>query len=122
MVVGGGLRASSCRGRLSIPSSPPLPPRSHPPNSQRFNAWIDAQRAASPQTGLAVYPEGHRSVRDEPLPLKRGMLYYAFSRKLPVQARGWGSGGVGGGWGWAGAEGGAVACWLLANPPRPSPH
>lgn len=28
----------------------------HPP-PQRFNAWIDEQRAGSPQTGLAVYPE-----------------------------------------------------------------
>jgi hypothetical protein len=52
---------------------------------QRFNNWIDQQRAASPQTGLSVYPEGHRSTLGEPLPLKRGMLHYAFSRKLPVQ-------------------------------------
>lgn len=32
-----------------------------------------------------MYPEGHRSTLGESLPLKRGMLYYAFSRKLPVQ-------------------------------------
>lgn len=30
---------------------------------QRFNRWIDEQRAASPQTGLSVYPEGHRSLQ-----------------------------------------------------------
>jgi hypothetical protein len=52
---------------------------------QKFNQWIDQQLADSPQTGLSVYPEGHRSTLGESLPLKRGMLYYAFSRKLPVQ-------------------------------------
>lgn len=35
--------------------------------------------------------QGHRSTLGEPLPLKRGMLHYAYSRKLPVQVRccGW---------------------------------
>lgn len=28
---------------------------------------------------------GHRSTRGEPLPLRRGMLHYAYSRRLPVQ-------------------------------------
>lgn len=28
---------------------------------------------------------GHRNTRGTPLPLKRGMLYYAYSRQLPVQ-------------------------------------
>ena len=32
-----------------------------------------------------MYPEGHRSTLGESLPLKRGMLHYAYSRKLPVQ-------------------------------------
>ena len=32
-----------------------------------------------------MYPEGHRSTRGESLPLKRGMLHYAHSRKMPVQ-------------------------------------
>lgn len=54
-------------------------------NKEKFNRWIDEQRALSPQTGLSVYPEGHRSTAGTPLPLKRGMLYYAHSRKLPVQ-------------------------------------
>ncbi|KAL4452524.1 hypothetical protein ABPG75_008186 [Micractinium tetrahymenae] len=54
-------------------------------DKEKFNRWIDEQRAASPQTGLSVYPEGHRSLQDVSLPLKRGMLYYAHSRKLPVQ-------------------------------------
>eukprot|EP00887_Chlorella_sp_A99_P002768 scaffold6.g2768.t1 len=31
-----------------------------------------------------VYPEGKRSLRSTSLPLKRGMLRYAFSRRLPV--------------------------------------
>ena len=33
------------------------------------------------------YPEGHRSLLDEPLPLKTGMLKYAYSRRMPVQVR-----------------------------------
>ena len=52
---------------------------------QAFNKWIDEQLDSSPQPGLSVYPEGHRSTHGESLPLKRGMLYYAYSRKLPVQ-------------------------------------
>lgn len=76
------LRASRHATALLPPQTP------HPPLAQRFNAWIDGQRAASPQTGLAVYPEGHRSTMGESLPLKRGMLYYAFTRKLPVQVGG----------------------------------
>lgn len=52
---------------------------------QAFNKWIDSQFANSPQTGLAIYPEGHRSTHGESLPLKRGMLKYAYTRKLPVQ-------------------------------------
>jgi 1-acyl-sn-glycerol-3-phosphate acyltransferase len=54
-------------------------------NKARFNAWIDRSFANSPQTGLAVYPEGHRSTNGESLPLKRGMLHYAYDRKLPTQ-------------------------------------
>jgi len=52
---------------------------------QGFNRRIDKEFDASPQTGLAIYPEGHRSTDGESLPLKRGMLHYAFSRRLPVQ-------------------------------------
>ncbi|GAB4824112.1 hypothetical protein N2152v2_011158 [Parachlorella kessleri] len=50
-----------------------------------FNKWIDRKLAESTQTALTVYPEGHRSTRGQSLPLKRGMLHYAFSRKMPVQ-------------------------------------
>lgn len=50
-----------------------------------FNNWIDTQFDNSPQTALAVYPEGHRSTKGKSLPLKRGMLKYAYTRKLPVQ-------------------------------------
>lgn len=52
---------------------------------QGFNNWIDTQFDNSPQTALAVYPEGHRSTKGKSLPLKRGMLKYAYTRKLPVQ-------------------------------------
>lgn len=54
-------------------------------DKDKFNRWIDKQLAQSPQAALAVYPEGHRSTHGESLPLKRGMLHYAFSRKMPVQ-------------------------------------
>jgi hypothetical protein len=50
-----------------------------------FNAWIDEEWEKSTQTALGVYPEGHRSTTGESLPLKRGMLHYAYDRKLPVQ-------------------------------------
>lgn len=36
---------------------------SAPPLLQKFNRWIDEQRAASPQPGLSVYPEGERAWR-----------------------------------------------------------
>ena len=92
---GGGLWLPSRSGRQSGAtcsrcrcSSHPLavlPARHLPTLTQKFNNWIDEQRAASPQPGLSVYPEGHRSTLGESLPLKRGMLHYAYSRKLPVQ-------------------------------------
>ncbi len=50
-----------------------------------FNAWIDREWDRSTQTALGVYPEGHRSTTGKSLPLKRGMLHYAFDRKIPVQ-------------------------------------
>ena len=52
---------------------------------QAFNNWIDEQFEDSPQPALSIYPEGHRSTDGASLPLKRGMLHYAFSRGLPVQ-------------------------------------
>lgn len=51
----------------------------------KFNAWIDKEIAKSQQSAIAVYPEGHRSTLSESLPLKRGMLRYAYERKMPVQ-------------------------------------
>lgn len=54
-------------------------------DKEAFNRWIDKHLEDSPQAGVLVYPEGHRSTKPHPLPLKRGMLYYAYSRKLPVQ-------------------------------------
>lgn len=52
---------------------------------EAFNAMIEAKMRGSPVDGLIVYPEGHRSTRPKPLPLKKGMLQFAWSRKLPVQ-------------------------------------
>lgn len=52
---------------------------------QKFNKWIDQEWEKSPQTALGIYPEGHRSTDGKSLPLKRGMLHYAYDRKIPVQ-------------------------------------
>lgn len=54
-------------------------------NKDKFNKWLDYKQKISPLEGMTVYPEGHRSVRPKSLPLKRGMLYYAYSRKLNCQ-------------------------------------
>ncbi|EFJ41206.1 hypothetical protein VOLCADRAFT_98874 [Volvox carteri f. nagariensis] len=52
---------------------------------QAFNVWLDATLRKSTVPGLLVYPEGHRSLKPRSLPLKRGMLHFAFSRHLAVQ-------------------------------------
>lgn len=55
-------------------------------DTEKFNRWLDTELAkGGPQTNLLVYPEGKRSQQTASLPLKRGMLRYAFTRKLPVQ-------------------------------------
>jgi len=54
-------------------------------DKEKFNEWLDNKINSSPIPGMLVYPEGHRSLADKSLPLKRGMLYYAHSRKFPVQ-------------------------------------
>lgn len=50
-----------------------------------FNQMIESKIKASPVDGLIVYPEGHRSTNPKPLPLKKGMLQFAWSRSMPVQ-------------------------------------
>lgn len=50
-----------------------------------FNEWLEKRVTNSPLPGLVVYPEGHRSLKPESLPLKRGMLHFVYSRKWPVQ-------------------------------------
>lgn len=54
-------------------------------DTEKFNRWLDSELSEGPQNSLLVYPEGTRSLKTQSLPLKRGMLRYAFSRKLPVQ-------------------------------------
>jgi hypothetical protein len=54
-------------------------------NKKKFNQWIDTEWDKSTQTALGVYPEGHRSTTGKSLPLKRGMLHYAYDRQIPVQ-------------------------------------
>ena len=50
-----------------------------------FYRWLDREFERCPLDGLIVYAEGHRSQADRPLPLKAGMVRYAFRRKLPIQ-------------------------------------
>jgi 1-acyl-sn-glycerol-3-phosphate acyltransferase len=52
---------------------------------EAFYRWLDRQFERCPLDGLIVYAEGHRSQGDRPLPLKAGMIRYAFRRGLPIQ-------------------------------------
>lgn len=53
---------------------------------KRFYQWIDYRFEHSYRPNLLVYPEGHRmSDSGEPGKLKRGMISYAYKRKLDVQ-------------------------------------
>lgn len=54
-------------------------------DKEGFNRMIDRMMEQSPVNGLNVYPEGHRSTAAVSLPLRRGMLHFAYSRKMPVQ-------------------------------------
>lgn len=53
----------------------------------QFYVWLDEKFAWKDnlRKNLIVYPEGHRNLKKDPLPLRTGMLRYAFTRKLPVQ-------------------------------------
>lgn len=50
-----------------------------------FNKWLDYKNQISPLCGYLVYPEGHRNIKPGSLTLKRGLLHYAYSRKLACQ-------------------------------------
>ena len=50
-----------------------------------FNNFLDSCIHSSPISGLMIYPEGHRSTLPTSLPLRRGMLKYAHSRRMPIQ-------------------------------------
>ena len=54
---------------------------------EELNASIDKHWSTFEQyfPGFLCYPEGTRNIKPHSLPLKRGMLRYAHSRKLPVQ-------------------------------------
>jgi 1-acyl-sn-glycerol-3-phosphate acyltransferase len=56
-------------------------------NLETFFTWIDEMfgNPINIRPNLLVYPEGHRHHRVAPMPLKAGMIKYAFSRKLKVQ-------------------------------------
>jgi 1-acyl-sn-glycerol-3-phosphate acyltransferase len=54
-------------------------------DKEAFNKWLEARVRAGYIKGLLVYPEGHRSLLPQGLPLKRGMLHFAYSRQWPLQ-------------------------------------
>ena len=51
----------------------------------KFNEYITQQIKRGPCQGIVVYPEGTRNVKAESLPLRRGMLRYAYAERTPVQ-------------------------------------
>eukprot|EP00210_Caulerpa_lentillifera_P006916 g6613.t1 len=59
--------------------------RGHTQDKEKFNNWLDKCWAGSPFQGLIVYPEGHRNLTAKSLVLKKGMLRYAYLRKVPCQ-------------------------------------
>jgi 1-acyl-sn-glycerol-3-phosphate acyltransferase len=60
--------------------------RNKPGQHEALNANLDAHLAAYPDfKGMVVYPEGTRNVRPDALPLRRGLIKYAWSRGLDVQ-------------------------------------
>ena len=48
-------------------------------------AKMDSFISKSYYHGMIVYPEGTRNLTDKPLPLKKGIIYYAYERNHPVQ-------------------------------------
>ena len=52
-----------------------------------FYQWIDNKfnTPRNVRNNIVVYPEGHRNLAPDPLPLRTGMLRYAYSRKLALQ-------------------------------------
>jgi hypothetical protein len=50
-----------------------------------FNSWLDKKWKVAPRPHLLVYPEGHRMYDAVKAgELKKGMLRYAYDRKIPV--------------------------------------
>eukprot|EP01094_Clydonella_sp_ATCC50884_P017160 TRINITY_DN2931_c3_g1_i1.p1 TRINITY_DN2931_c3_g1~~TRINITY_DN2931_c3_g1_i1.p1 ORF type:complete len:427 (-),score=157.80 TRINITY_DN2931_c3_g1_i1:157-1356(-) len=47
--------------------------------------WIDDNFNRTFLDSLVVFPEGTRNLADVPRPLRRGMVYYAYTRSIPVQ-------------------------------------
>lgn len=53
----------------------------------KFYEWLDSKFKSTDlkRQHLIVYPEGHRNLKKEPLPLKFGMIRYAYLRQMPIQ-------------------------------------
>jgi hypothetical protein len=60
--------------------------RNKPGAHDELNKKLDAHVERFPDySGFVVYPEGTRNIRPKALPLRRGLLKYAWSRRLDVQ-------------------------------------
>lgn len=54
-------------------------------NRRKLFDMMDRKLAESPEVGLIVYPEGHRSQKPDPLPLKYGCIQYAYESNMDIQ-------------------------------------
>ncbi|GMH32556.1 hypothetical protein BSKO_00390 [Bryopsis sp. KO-2023] len=59
--------------------------RSAVKDHEKFNQWLEDMLKQGPLPGIVVYPEGHRNLKSTPLPLRRGILKFGYSRKIPCQ-------------------------------------
>ena len=50
-----------------------------------FAKFMDTEWARRPNFGMIAYPEGTRNQDNDPLPLKTGVLQFAFEFKRPIQ-------------------------------------
>lgn len=60
--------------------------RNKPGQHETLNNRLDAHmKTHADFSGFVLYPEGTRNIKPAPLPLRRGMLKYTWSRQLDVQ-------------------------------------
>ena len=52
----------------------------------KFNERVTQHIQRSPCQGIVVYPEGTRNIKPESLPLRRGMIRYAYAEWSPSKS------------------------------------